>query len=44
MSSLVHGDNNNKDILIIGEETTQGLRDTTLKQKLYILLILHNQI
>ena len=30
MSSLVHGDNKNKDILIIGEGTTQGLRDTTL--------------
>ena len=30
MSSSVHIDNKNKDILIIGEGTTQGLNDTTL--------------
>ena len=30
MSSFVHVDNNNKDILILGERPTQGLDDTTL--------------
>ena len=30
MSSFVHIDNENKDILILGEGTTQGLDDTTL--------------
>ena len=30
MSSSVHIDNKNKDILILGEGTTQGLDDTTL--------------
>ena len=30
MSSSVHNDNKNKDILILGEEPTQGLDDTTL--------------
>ena len=30
MGSSVHVDNNNKDILIVGEGTTQGLDDTTL--------------
>ena len=30
MSSSVHIDNKNKDILILGEEPTQGLDDTTL--------------
>ena len=30
MSSSVHIDNKNKDILIIGERPTQGLDDTTL--------------
>ena len=30
MSSSVHIDNKNKDILILGEELTQGLDDTTL--------------
>ena len=30
LSSSVHFDNKNKDILIIGEEATQGLDDTTL--------------
>ena len=29
-SSSVHIDNKNKDILILGEEPTQGLDDTTL--------------
>ena len=30
ISSSVHIDNKNKDILILGERTTQGLDDTTL--------------
>ena len=30
MSSSVHVDNKNKDILILGEGPTQGLHDTTL--------------
>ena len=30
MSSSVHTDNKEKDILILGEEPTQGLDDTTL--------------
>ena len=30
MSSFVHADNKNKDILILGEGPTQGLDDTTL--------------
>ena len=30
MSSSVHIDNKEKDILILGEEPTQGLDDTTL--------------
>ena len=30
MSSSVHVDNKNKDILILGERPTQGLDDTTL--------------
>ena len=30
MSSSVHIDNTNKDILILGEKLTQGLDDTTL--------------
>ena len=30
MSSLVHFNNKGKDILILGEGTTQGLDDTTL--------------
>ena len=30
MSSSVHVDNKGKDILILGEEPTQGLDDTTL--------------
>ena len=30
MSSSVHIGNKNKDILVLGEETTQGLDDTTL--------------
>ena len=30
MSSSAHIDNKNKDILILGEEPTQGLDDTTL--------------
>ena len=43
MSSSVHIDNKGKDILILAEEPTQRL-DTALQHKLYILLILHNQI
>ena len=42
-SSSVHIDNRNKDILIFGERPTQGLDDTTIIQKLNILLILHSQ-
>ena len=30
MSPFLHIDNKNKDILILGEGTTQGLDDTTL--------------
>ena len=30
MSSTVHNNNKGKDILILGEELTQGLNDTTL--------------
>ena len=30
MSSSVHNDSKKKDILILGEGTTQGLDDTTL--------------
>ena len=30
MSSYVHIDNKNKDIIILGEEPTQGLNDITL--------------
>ena len=33
MSSSVHIDNKYKNILILGEETTQGLDDTTLTAK-----------
>ena len=32
-----------KDILVIGEGSTQGLDDTTIKQNLNILLTLQNQ-
>ena len=39
MSSSMHIDNKNKDILILDEEPTQGLDDNTLKQKLNILVI-----
>ena len=42
MSSSVHIDNKNKDILILGEEPTQGLDDTTLIEAKYPV-ILHNQ-
>ena len=44
MTSSVHTDNKNQDILILGEGTTQGLDDTTFQQKVNILLILHNQV
>ena len=43
MSSSEHIDNEIKDILIIREGLTERLNDTTLKQKLNILLISHNQ-
>ena len=43
MSSLVHIVNKNKEILILGARSTQGLDDTTLEQKLNILLVLPNQ-
>ena len=33
MSSSVHLNNKNKDILILGEEPTQGLDDTTLTEE-----------
>ena len=33
MSSSVHIDNKNKDILILGKGPTQGLSDTTLTAK-----------
>ena len=42
MSSSVHTDNKNKDILILGEEPKQGLDDTSLTAKaiyaIYFLL------
>ena len=43
MSSSVHIDNKNKDILILGEGPTQGLYDTTLTTEAKYLLILDNQ-
>ena len=43
MSSLVHIVNKNKEILILDAGSTQGLDDTTLEQKLNILLVLPNQ-
>ena len=43
MSSLAHIANKNKGILILGAGSTQGLDDTTLEQKLNILLVLPNQ-
>ena len=42
--SSVHLDNENEDVLILGERSTQGLDDTTLTAATNILLILHNQI
>ena len=44
MSSSVHVDNKKKDILIIGKGPSQGLDNTTLKQKLNIQLIFQDQI
>ena len=41
MSSSVHIDNKGKYILILGEGLIQGLDE---KQKLNIILILHNQM
>ena len=43
MSSCVHIDNKEKDILIIGQGPIQGLDDAKFKKKLYILSILHKQ-
>ena len=43
MSSSVHIDNKNKDILILGEVPKQRLDDTTLTAEATYLLILHNQ-
>ena len=39
----MHINNNNKDILTLGEGPTQGLDDTALTAEAKILLILHNQ-
>ena len=44
MSSSVHVDNENKDILILGEGPKQELDDTTLTADAKHLLILHSQI
>ena len=43
MRLSVHIDNKNKDILILGEVSAQRLDGNTLKAKVNILLILHNQ-
>ena len=43
MSSSVHIDNKGNNILILGKGPTQGSNNTTLKQKLNIQSILHNQ-
>ena len=54
MSSSVHIDNKGKDILILGEGSTQGLDDTTLtaqaktpinftpSEKIFVLSLLYN--
>ena len=46
MSSSVHIDNKNKDIIMLGEGPTQGLDNTALTEEaiLYIELILHSQM
>ena len=44
MSSSVHIDNKKKDILILGEGSTQGLDDTALTAEKNILLTLQNTI
>ena len=45
MSSSPYIDNEEKDILNLGEGATQGLDNTTLTvEAIYILFILHNQI
>ena len=38
MSSSVHTDNENKDILILGKGPTQGLNDTTLRAETKYLI------
>ena len=43
MSSSMHIDNKNKDILILAEGPTQGLDDTALTAEANISLISHNQ-
>ena len=43
MSSSIHIDHKNKNILIFSEGQTQGLDDTTLTAEAKFLLILHNQ-
>ena len=42
MSSYVHIDNKNKDIIILGEEPTQGLNDITLTTEAKYPTVLHN--
>ena len=43
MTSSVHVDNKNKDILILGKVPKQWLDDTTLTAEATYPLILHNQ-
>ena len=42
MSSSMHIDNKQKDIVILGEGLTQGLDDTTLTAKKNCLTLLYN--
>ena len=42
MSSTVHNDNENKDILILYEEITQGLDETTLTTEVKYPINLRN--
>ena len=42
MSSFVHFDNKNKDILIHGERPTQGLDDAALPNKRFVLGLHYN--
>ena len=43
LSSSVHVDNKNKDILVLGEGPTQRVDSTTLTAEANILLTLHHQ-